>query len=137
MYRNPLFILWSSVLLLVAVLHIIAIEFYLYWFYSWFDSMMHFLGGLFVGLSALWFFFTSGYTQLSLRVRNIVLVAGFSIILIGIGWEIFEILAGIPREDNFITDTITDLTMDALGTSIAVIIFTKLFMNKNKEKYER
>lgn len=99
--------------------------------------MMHFLGGLFVGLSALWFFFTSGYTQLSLRVRNIVLVAGFSIILIGIGWEIFEILAGIPREDNFITDTITDLTMDALGTSIAVIIFTKLFMNKNKEKYER
>jgi len=98
--------------------------------------MMHFLGGLFVGLSTLWFFFTSGYVQLNQRVRNVILVAGVSIVLVGIGWEIFEIVAGVPREDNFIIDTVVDLTMDALGAAVAVFMFIKLYWMNNKKEYE-
>jgi len=98
--------------------------------------MMHFLGGLFVGLSTLWFFFTSEYVQLNQRVRNVILVAGVSIVLIGIGWEIFEILAGVPREDNFIIDTVVDLTMDVLGAAVATGIFIKLYGMNNKKEYE-
>ncbi len=127
MYRNPLFISWVLILVLIAVLHIIALEFFLYWIYSWFDILMHFLGGLFVVLSALWFFFQSGYVRINQNIRNIIIVSVSSIVLIGVSWEIFEVIAGVPIEDNYILDTITDLIMDVVGTIVATFAFVKIY----------
>jgi len=134
MHTHPLFISWSLLLVVVAALHIFALEFSLYWLYSWFDIMVHFLGGVFVGLSALWFFFQSGYTMTRQSIQNVILVAGGSIIFIGVGWEIFEVLAGIPIEENFVLDTIIDLIMDALGTFIAGFIFVKVYLTKSGDE---
>lgn len=95
--------------------------------------MMHFLGGLFVALSALWFFFESGYTHLTKNIKNAILVAVSSIILVGVSWEVFEILAGVPIEDNFVLDTTIDAVMDVLGATLAVFIFIKVYIKDNTE----
>jgi hypothetical protein len=101
--------------------------------YSWFDIMMHFLGGLFVALSALWFFFESGYIHLHKSIKNVVLVAVGSIILIGVSWEVFELLAGVPIENNFALDTTIDAIMDGLGAALAAFIFIKIYIKDNIE----
>lgn len=98
--------------------------------------MMHFLGGIFVGLMSLWFFFESGYIRVDKSIQNIVIIAGGAFVFIGVGWEVFEVLAGIPIEENYVSDTITDLGMGFLGTSTAVFIFIKLFLSKEKDHGE-
>ncbi|MCW9054467.1 MAG: hypothetical protein OQJ98_00595 [Candidatus Pacebacteria bacterium] len=136
MHKHPLFILWFMLLVMIAVLHASAIEFYLYWTYSWFDTMMHFLGGLLVGLASLWLFFESGYICVARSLTKTLLVAGGAIVIVGVGWEVFEVLAGIPIENNYVLDTTTDLAMDALGTIFAVIFFTTIYgSNQNGTKY--
>ncbi len=134
MYKHPLFISWAILLVCIVALHIVALQFFLYWMYSWFDIMMHFLGGLFVSLMTLWFFFESGYVNIYRSIQNVVIIAGGSIVFIGIGWEILEVLAGIPIEENFISDTVTDLIMDVIGASIAIFIFIKLFLHKKENE---
>lgn len=127
--------LWTFVLVVIATLHILALEFSLYWLYPWFDIMVHFLGGLFTALFALWLFFESGYVRINNNVQNALLVAGVSILVIGIGWEIFELVAGVPIEDNFVLDTTIDLIMDVLGAGVAVFIFIHMYI-KGKEHGE-
>lgn len=111
----------------MTVLHFIALEFFLYWIYSWFDIMMHFLGGLIVVLSAFWFFFQSGYVHLNQNIHNIIFVAVSSIVFVSIGWEIFEIIVGVPIIGDFVFDTITDLIMDVIGAIVATFVFIKIY----------
>ena len=94
--------------------------------------MMHFLGGVFVGLSMLWFFFESGYVSLERCIRNVILISVTSIVFVGVSWEVFEVLAGMPIEDNFVLDTAIDLIMDMLGAFIAGVIFIKMFLVKDE-----
>lgn len=136
MYTHPLFISWTLLLVTIATLHILALKFSLYWMYPWFDIMIHFLGGLFVALSVLWFLFESKYIRLNKSVRNTIFVAGSSIILVGVGWEIFEIFAGIPIEEDFILDTTIDLTMGVLGAIVAGFIFIKIYLTRNGKEHE-
>ena len=131
MYKPPLFISWTLLLVFIAALHIVALEFFLYWIYPWFDIMMHLLAGLFVSLCALWFFFESGYIHINKNIRNVIFVVGVSITFVGVGWEIFEVLAGVPIEKDFVLDTAIDLLMDVLGAFIAVCIFTKMYITKH------
>jgi len=41
--------------IIIAFLHQSAVALYWYWSVPWFDIVMHFLGGLWVGTCALWF----------------------------------------------------------------------------------
>jgi hypothetical protein len=127
MHRQPLFIFLFFLLLTVATLHSLAITFYLYWIYSWFDNTMHFLGGLLVGLSALWFVFQSGYAPIKLKTYQPVVIAGFAILCVGVGWEIFEYLTGLSIQPHFVADTISDLCMDTLGAGIGWFSFIRLY----------
>jgi len=133
MHKHPLFISWTLILVTIATLHIFALKFSLYWVFWWFDIPVHFLGGVFVALFALWFFFESGYVQLSRSIKHVALVAGGSIILVGISWEIFELFAGVPIEENFVLDTAIDLTMDALGAIVSGFIFVKIYLKESVE----
>ena len=130
MYKHPLFISWTTVLVVIAILHISALELSLYWVFWWFDILVHFLGGLFVVLFALWFFFESKYVRLSKSIKHVVIVSGGSIILVGGGWEIFELLAGVPIEENFVLDTAIDLSMDVLGAIISGFVFIKIYLKE-------
>ncbi len=101
-------------LILVAVVHVIALELYLYWRFPWFDVPMHVLGGLCAAL---------GYSILPFiglrkrgRYETLLWYIG-AVLVIGIAWEVFEYAAGISlvREANFILDTVLDLCMDLAG----------------------
>ena len=104
----------------LAVVHISATRFFLYWKYLWFDIPMHFLGGVCValGLSALPFF----RIHVLERWRTPTVYA-LTALLIGILWEIFEVTSGIMViDETFIPDTVLDLTMDVLGGLVGYVL---------------
>lgn len=82
---------------------------------------MHFLGGFWLGLASIYLF--------SIKENSLksILKILFIVLLIGIGWEVFEIYI-----DKFITqnsfdflDTISDLLFDLLGGLSAILYFKK------------
>lgn len=81
-----------------------------YWHYPWFDTVMHFLGGLTVA--------SFGIALLD-RHRAIVFLTGM--LAIAVGWELFELAINAEREANFAFDTALDLLMDAVGMSLAYL----------------
>lgn len=108
--------LFFSTLITVASIHIISLEFYLYWEYLWLDIPMHALGGVTAALGvailpALGIRTFSKYPPL-----RTTLVA---VLVIGVAWEVFEIWAGYSiREEGFVVDTMLDLVMDMLGALV-------------------
>lgn len=95
---------------LLAFLQHYALANLLYWYYPWFDTLMHFLGGLTVA--------SFGIALLE-KHRALVFLGGM--LLIAIGWELFELAINAQREANFAFDTSLDLLMDACGMSLAYI----------------
>ena len=114
--------------LVISTLHIAALEHAWYYHFPWFDLVPHFLGGLFIGASALWIAFFSNYPCVSLTWtrKNGAAITLSAIIFFGVGWEIFEVFAGIPIEKNYALDTTLDLCMDMLGAISAFGIFSKI-----------
>ena len=107
--------IFFATLTTLAIIHSLANEFYLYWKYAWLDILMHALGGVTValGISILPFFRTHFFERF--QSLGLYVVAA---LLIGIAWEVFEVLSGIMVvDDTFISDTALDLLMDAVGVA--------------------
>ncbi|MDP6249422.1 MAG: hypothetical protein QGH26_01135 [Candidatus Pacebacteria bacterium] len=123
MLKQPLFLTNFILVLIIGILHISAMQFFLYWTFPWFDNLMHFLGGLWFGIFSIWFFFFSSVAKkftLQLSARNIFTVSIASVIVIGVLWEIFEIYAGVlVFATDYPLDTSVDLLMDTLGAVTA------------------
>lgn len=112
---RTLFLTQLFLLLLIAVLHLSALALSLYWLYPWFDVLLHFLGGVWVFLALVWL-------AERFRVPYRVFLVFLGVLFVGVGWEVFELLAGIPREANFVLDTSIDLLMDSLGGITGVLL---------------
>lgn len=111
--------------LLVALLQALATAYFLYWEFWWYDVMMHFLGGAFIGASYLW----ALYFELPLHshVRIPVFISAFVVVLgVGIAWEIFEYLTDSYAALNYTLDTSLDLLMDMAGMMAAYLVFKRL-----------
>ena len=107
----------------LAVTHFLALEFYLYWQFVWFDVPMHILGGAVVGLT----FFA--LRDLGAPVPAVVLqmpVLVLLVFLVGIIWEVFELVAGLYLAENYVFDTSIDLCMDIIGGCLAGIVGKRL-----------
>lgn len=103
-----LFFIQASLIAIVGAIHITALRLYLYWLFPWLDVFVHFFGAMWVALAAVWI--------LAMMKRAPSFVVVFTlVVLVSIGWELFEIWGGIPREANFAFDTTIDLIMDTLG----------------------
>ncbi len=97
---------------ILALLEKLALADFLYWHYVWFDTVMHFIGGLALGTFV---------AALLPRFRPILYVLGVA--LLAIGWEVFEFYFGTNlHASNFYFDTSVDLLMDALGGIVAYVI---------------
>ncbi len=99
----------------VMILDYIARAMSWYWTVPWFDTIMHTLGGFLVVMLAVPFLKRVGMT---LSVQTLVL----SVIIVGVGWEVFELLnniTGVPPEQYW-SDTIVDLIADLLGGLLAI-----------------
>jgi len=121
---------WESffVLILIVVLHFFGAHFFWYWTYKWFDIPMHFLGGLWVALTTLWISCYFGHINsiVNYKLKTLLIVL-FSVIVIGISWEIFEIIGKITfiQDVGYWSDTLGDLLNDFLGGIVAYLYFIK------------
>lgn len=136
--RKNIFIFLIGLIVLIAGLNEIALNFYLYWRIWWFDVLMHFLGGLWVGLTALWIYFLSGYIKNIKKDKVFIFgISLFTVLVIGIGWEVFEYIidAHIGMKQGYWEDTFIDLFMDILGASLASVFFLKNIRENRIKNY--
>lgn len=109
----------------IAHLQILALTHFWYWEFWWMDWIMHSLGGLLIGSTALFFaryriipFFTT---------RPYVALLIFSLMIVSV-WEIFEVVVGATTTVNYPLDTATDV---ALGTLLAFLVYFLLWRKKH------
>ena len=97
-----------------------------YWYNSiwYFDMIMHFLGGVWVGL---FFIYTLSVDEASLKsLWQVVLLT----LLIGVSWEIYEFVVNnmIGRVPFDILDTLSDIFWDVAGGFVSLFYFSKIIM---------
>lgn len=95
-----------------------------------FDALLHFLGGMFIGLVGLYWLRAHLGTDVEVRKTYIVVVGilGFAA-LVGVSWEFYEFLAdrffssvqGFLNQPN-LADTMSDLFFDILGSAAALLL---------------
>ncbi len=112
----------SALIVLIAVLHVTAMNYNLYFFLWWFDLVMHFLGGLWCSFFTL-FYISSFEMKRSInwpRAR-VYLAAVFATLLVGVAWEIYEYVFGFTftTKSSYQLDTALDLVMDTTGAVVA------------------
>ncbi len=94
---------------LLAFLEQLALAKFLFWHYMWFDTVMHFIGGLAIGTLV---------AAVLPRFRPVWYMLGVS--ALAVGWEVFEFYFGNNiHTRNFYFDTSVDILMDALGAITA------------------
>ncbi|MBY0539446.1 hypothetical protein K2P56_03390 [Patescibacteria group bacterium] len=115
---------------LLGALQQLAFAHYLYWRYSWYDILMHFLGGVVVGAVYLWVV-RYELPAFFKKYETFLYVFAFSL-LVGILWEVFEFFVGIDREFSYPVrqiDTAIDLVMDVLGATLSYMVFSRFKNN--------
>ena len=113
-----------ALILFILIVNFIATEFYWYSSIWYFDMIMHTLGGLWLGLLAFYFFSPNKIsTKLVLQIL-------FFVLLIGLGWEVFEFIVGkvIVKNGLDILDTSSDLFFDLVGGGLSILYFFKRIM---------
>lgn len=95
----------------LAIFNSIALEQYLYWKFEWFDTFMHFLGGMSI----------AAFVGAILLTHRPYAFFGISFVAF-VAWEVFEYLFGIPREANYAFDTTIDFIMDILGALVVYVL---------------
>ena len=109
----------------VAVLHKIALSLSLYWNVWWFDIPMHFMGGALIALITLFFIYDSKFFNFSIKKPIVVFSAALGVtLIIGLGWELWELYMGFTNIYEHQIDTGADLINDTLG-AIAVYLYSK------------
>lgn len=98
----------------------------LYWYSSiwYFDMIMHFLGGFWVGLLYIYLFLPVDFS------KNTVFKLLLFTLIVGILWELFEMLVNEVISSNpfDFLDTTSDIFFDLAGGGTAVSYFFKRIM---------
>ena len=130
----------SLLVFFIFILNTLAQKFY--WYYSiwYFDMIMHFLGGLWLGLVFVWLFLVKKAVSQnisSLVDLKLITKILLGVLIIGVFWEIFEfifnnILAGTSFDS---LDTISDIFCDLTGGAFVIFYFLiKKAMLKKQDK---
>ena len=134
----PLFILACIVIL--GVLNTVAMYEMWYAKMSNLDSVMHVAGGFFVGLSALYLYFVSGYVHALHGYGVFALV--FSVLaatFVGVFWEFFEYGMDQYRVSEGLSsmfqpgvgDTMADFAFDMVGGGLAWVLYYTVWRRKS------
>ncbi len=130
MTRKKLSIRVGSLVLFIFLVNFLAMKFYWYSSIWWFDMPMHFMGGLWLGLVFVWFFWGQEFNY------KLVLKIILGVLIVGISWEVFEVLLNnYTIRDPFSTlDTISDVCFDLAGSFFAILYSLKKtrFQEKNR-----
>lgn len=122
--KRKMFTRISVLIILIFSLNYIANFFHWYSSLWWFDMLMHFLGGFWLGLVMLWIF---APTNMSFRS---VLFVFWGALIVGIGWEFFEFFVNENIAQNFfdMRDTASDIFFDLSGAFVSMLYFVQRFM---------
>ena len=127
-------------IIMMGVANAFAEHFFLYWRFPWLDMIMHFLGGVWIGLSVLWVYYLSGkfkdIPENRRRISYIYILAGTVTVIIGVFWEIFEFSLDFFvtfNEFNGFYDTASDILLAVIGAIFSAKYFVSKECYKNKE----
>ncbi len=112
-------VMFLVALIVLATIHLIALNFFLYWHFFWLDIFVHGFAGAIVALGI--FTVADFWPRFSHRWLNFIPVVTV-VLVVGLAWEVFEIWNGIMIEDNFLIDFTIDLIMDIFGGTIGFLV---------------
>jgi len=123
--RKTILIKLTALLYVITTFHLLALYFFWYWSIWWFDILLHFLGGVWVGGTALLILFLSKSDTRPLKTFTAYLISFLAVLVIGTLWELFEFSLDtfIIFQTNDISDTLSDI-----GADIAGGIFASLYI---------
>lgn len=122
MNRKILFSYTAGIIFLIFLMNLVANKLYLYSSLWYFDMIMHFLGGFWLGLFFFWLFYKDIFPDFK---TSSVIKLLLSVFLVGLLWELYEIgvNASFAKDAFNLIDTLSDLVCDMLGGfSIYLII---------------
>lgn len=128
--KRPLLInLAAGLVIFIFLLNLLA--HFLYWYSAiwWFDMLMHTLGGVFLGLWALWYEAKILHTK---TLRELFLMVMVPVLLLGVAWEGYEYLVQFFIKNVMIAnlpDSVSDLACDLLG-GMLVFVFVLLLQKR-------
>jgi uncharacterized membrane protein len=128
MFKQKPFPFSILILVILITLHAVGSFYSLYWHFFWYDTLIHIVSGLWVGLVILWLASRLGQINSLIEYRaKSFLIAFVSAILIGVVWEILENLAQITSvyTDGYSFDTAMDLLADGFGGVLSYLYFIK------------
>ncbi|MBX4198422.1 hypothetical protein KW782_03755 [Candidatus Parcubacteria bacterium] len=104
-----------GLIVLLAALYTLGLYFQLYWRLTWYDRMLHLLGGFWVGFVASGFIFFDRFV--SRRLSRAIVVGIVSAIIVGTVWELFELIVGFTAliDPTYAADTMSDFICDIIG----------------------
>lgn len=117
------------IILLIFVTNFLANKFYWYLSIAYFDMIMHFLGGFWVGLSYFYFFPVRSFST-----HDFIKLL-FFVLCVGLGWEVYEILVNkvIAQNPFDYVDISSDIFFDLFGGIMATFYFYKRIMLQSKD----
>ncbi len=133
--ENKILKIILGLIVAIAILHTVAIYFYLYYELWWFDILMHFVGGFWTVLFFLWLLVFSGAFLLDVERKNpaiLYFLATSFLVIVAVFWEIFELKFGLTSLNDFdyIQDTVSDIFSAFAGGLLAsLFFFRKVFKN--------
>ena len=112
-------LLFAQLIILIVLTNIVfyGLAHDFLWSVSWFSALAHLLGGMWAAMFAAW-----GMQFLGIRVRFLYCVL-FAIVL-GLCWEIFEVIIGATHFPASTFDTVEDIGMDIVG-GVAGVFFVR------------
>lgn len=117
---RPIVIIFVLLGTAFAAVHLFAIKASLYWYYWWFDIMMHFWGGILLALGV-HAFCTFSRIHLKPTLKLVLL----TLLLVTVSWEVFERSVGLYDPITYIFDTGKDMVIGFSGGLLAHIILKK------------
>jgi len=108
-----------------AATHLVATAGSLYWYYWWFDIVMHFWGGFLLGLGV---HALCRLESVPLRPTLSVVVAVITVATVG--WELFEWFTGLYNPISYAADTFLDIMLGFSGGLLTHFIFSHLYNRK-------
>jgi hypothetical protein len=118
----PQIIVWIFLLIsgAFATVHRLAVETSLYWYYSWFDIIMHLWGGALIVLGV---FALCSLKHVPLKPTTFIITTTLFILIVG--WEVFERMAGLYEPSTYIYDVSKDIIVGITGGAIGYLFAIK------------
>ena len=119
----PQAIVWIflAVSSIFAAVHNFAVVTSLYWYYSWFDIIMHFWGGILVVLGV---YAICSLKHVPLKPTTLIIFSTLTITMLL--WEIFEWKAGLFDPQTHLFDTTKDIIVGLIGGLVGYLVAIRL-----------